>query len=215
MNMKWKLAPRERKMVIGGGLLAAILVAVYFVIMPFLDYKQAVSRDIKNKSETLKQYLHTKSEKESLQARKEELNRRMEKAAAKLLNETVPTAAANQLQVIVDGLVKGVEIQTRRPGKEERLKEDYQRVSTQLDFQCQIDQLIPVLYEIKNYDQGYLCLDNLDITYQQYAIKAKDTKVKPLRVALTLSAIIRYVAPEKKEDKDSGRVKTPVGAAKA
>lgn len=213
--MKLKLAPRERKMVFYGAIAAAIIIVVYAVIMPFFDYRATLKREIAAKTDTLRQHLKMVQERELLLAKKSELTQRMEKANAKLLPETVPTAAANQLQQIADGLLKNLEIQNRRPVKEERVKEEYQKVATQVDFQCEIMQLVPVLYEIKNFDKNFISMDTLEVTYQQYAAKAKDSKLKPLRVSMTLSTLIRYIAPEKKEDKDAGRGKTAPAGVKA
>jgi len=202
-----KLAPRERRMVIGGGAAAAILVA-YFGVIPYMDKRQAMREEIDKRTKTLTQYHQTIQEKEGLLARKAEFTQRMEKAGALLLTETTPQTAQAKLGEIAESiLAKTVELGPRRYPKEERVKEDYQRVVTQIDFQCEIDKLVPVLYEIKTYDKAYLSLDHLDIAFQPYAETAKDPKIKPLRVNLTLSTLMRYQAPEKKEDKDAGRPK--------
>lgn len=204
---KLKIAPRERKMLIGGGIAVVLILLVQFGVYPFIERRQTLRQDIEKKNHTLKQYIQIVQEKNALQSKKDDGTRRMEKAAARLLNETVPTAAQQKLQEMVEGLVKGVEVQNRRQMKEERLGEDYQKIPLQMDIQCEIDKLVPVLFDIKNYNQCFLAVDQLDIHYQSFASKVKNTNVKPLRVNMTLYTIIRYNPPEKKEDKDAGRGK--------
>jgi hypothetical protein len=198
-----KLSKRDKKIIWLGSAAGVVILLVSFVIMPFRDNKKNVREELKQKKLDMQRNLQILEEKDDYKKTIEDLNKRLEQYNARLLPESTPAQAKVKLEeALIDMATKaGVDPSNRRPEREEKLSDEYQKISIRVDqILCMPDQAMTFLYHIRTFDKYFLTIDQLDIQPSSYTpVRGTGTRDNKIRLGATISAVIR-VTPEKKEE---------------
>ncbi len=203
-----KLSLRERRIIFLGGGVTVLLLFYFYLVAPFFESKEKMRDEIATKKARLIKDIVFISEKDDSLKKRDLLNKKLEQAKTKLLNEPDVRSASQHLQQVLRDMAtqSGVEVSRITPQREERLvppqrdekqSEEYMRIPVNIEIQCMPDQLVQFLLAIRNYEKR-LWIDQLTIhstTYSRTA-KEKDLRIRP---NIIVSGIIKNV-PEKKEE---------------
>jgi len=101
--MKPKITPRDKKFLIGGGVIVGIYLLSVWVIQPVYEKQKRVDQKIQNKIQFIQKYYEILSQDSYYNAKKTANERTRIILAKKFLNETQPGLAAARLQKIIKG----------------------------------------------------------------------------------------------------------------
>jgi len=107
--MSLKITPRDKKFLIGGGVIVGIYLLAVWVIQPIYAKQKLVEQKIQNKIQFIQKYYEILNQDSYYNAKKAANARTRIILAKKFLNETQPGLAAARLQKII----KGFAIQSR------------------------------------------------------------------------------------------------------
>lgn len=157
-----KLNKRERKFIVIGGIVGAIALLVYFVLMLLPDFESQAS--VEQKRRMLLQYKEMLNSEELYTARIEQYRKRMQEDSSRLLpGETSNIAGADLTNVLVQlATQSGVTISRRAQQSQQELQNNLIRIPVRMDMTCNMDQLVQFLTAVENYDK-LLTVDELSI----------------------------------------------------
>lgn len=157
-----KLNKRERKFIVIGGIVGAIALLVYFVLMLLPDFESQAS--VEQKRRMLLQYKEMLNSEELYTARIEQYRKRMQEDSSRLLaGETSNIAGADLTNVLVQlATQSGVTISRREQQSQQELQNNLIRIPVRMDMTCNMDQLVQFLTAVENYDK-LLTVDELSI----------------------------------------------------
>jgi len=117
--MKLKITPRDKKFLIGGGVIVGIYLLAVWVVEPIYAKQKRVDQKIQNKIQFIQKYYEILNQVSYYNAKKTANERTRIILAKKFLNETQPGLAAARLQKIIKGfaLRSGVKIEQVRVEK--------------------------------------------------------------------------------------------------
>ena len=101
--MKPKITPRDKKFLIGGGVIVGIYLLSVWGIQPVYEKQKRVDQKIQNKIQFIQKYYEILSQDSYYNAKKTANERTRIILAKKFLNETQPGLAAARLQKIIKG----------------------------------------------------------------------------------------------------------------
>lgn len=157
-----KLNKRERKFIVIGGIVGALALLVYFVLMLLPDFESQAS--VEQKRRMLLQYKEMLNSEELYTARIEQYRKRMQEDSSRLLaGETSNIAGADLTNVLVQlATQSGVTISRREQQSQQELQNNLIRIPVRMDMTCNMDQLVQFLTAVENYDK-LLTVDELSI----------------------------------------------------
>jgi Tfp pilus assembly protein PilO len=180
-----KLQPRERKMILVAGVLALLVVGVYFVVVPLLsrgaasrDDFQLVQKELRRQKELIAAKKQIQDQAAVLQSRLSEMEHHLlptedpGKAGAELQAWVSQQAAQQQLDIVRSEFLPSTKMGTR-----------YVRVPVQFELNGQITQLTQFFNALTG-GERIIAVEDLQIN----SAGAKDKRVRCVVVVATLMA---------------------------
>jgi hypothetical protein len=158
-----KITAREKKYIIIGSAVVAVILIFYAVmkLMPDLD---ALASDLENNKAILMRQRDTLSKEAYYRSRLERYKRNLEQAMTRFLSGDNPSVAGAELQKILTDFAgqSGVEILQKSVQPEKNIQEGIVKVSVAIETNCDLDQLVQFLTAVHNYEKS-LTVDELVI----------------------------------------------------
>jgi Tfp pilus assembly protein PilO len=157
-----KLSKREKKFIFGGGIIGAVALLVYAVLLLLPEFE---SRDsVEQKRRKLLQYKEMLNSEELYTTRIGQYQQRLQEDSNRLLPGETPNVAGADLTNVLVQLAgqNGVTISRREQQSEQKLQDNLIRIPVRMDMTCNMDQLVQFLTAVENYDK-LLTVDELSI----------------------------------------------------
>jgi type II secretory pathway component PulM len=180
-----KLGARERKFVIIGLGIIAILALLYVLVFSSRPDSEGLNDTLELRKKTLLKQRETLFLEGVYESRLQLYNNRLQADMAKLLPGDNPNVAgAELLNTLTDFAERsGVEIEQKSVLREEKINNDLSKISARLVTRCNMDQLVRFLTEIENYDKF--------LTIEEFRIgMARNRRETGMRPNLTISGYI-------------------------
>jgi Tfp pilus assembly protein PilO len=157
-----KLSKREKKFLFGGGIIGAVALLVYVVLLLLPEFESRAS--VEQKRKKLLQYKEMLNSEELYTTRIEQYQQRLQADSNRLLPGETPNVAGADLTNVLVQLAgqNGVTISRREQQSEQKLQDNLIRIPVRMDMTCNMDQLVQFLTAVENYDK-LLTVDELSI----------------------------------------------------
>jgi len=198
-----QLTHRDRNVLIGGGILCALVLLVVYGGLPVIEGLKKISSDMEAKNQILSRYRARVSAKDKYLGRLDENKKRIASFDPLFLEVTENSMASSNLQDIINKIAtdSGFVGQRKEFYQPKRLNPEYQRVSAKIDAQCTPEQLVNFLVAVRNYPKH--------LVLSEFSLRPQNIKNNFLLFpSVQVSAIIK--SPEAKEkDKGATRLGAP------
>ena len=158
-----KITARDRKFLIAGGIVVALVAGFYLWTMP-LQSPGELAKEVEFKKRMLIRQREMIGQENNYKARLDQLRKRLDQDSGRLLTGRSPSLAGAELQNILSDLASqtGVEITRKTAQNEQKVQNDLIKVSANIDTNCTPDQLVQFLAAVENYPK-FLTVDALNI----------------------------------------------------
>ncbi len=184
--IKWllRLSPRERVVILGGGIVAALVLGWLFVLTPLLARNTATADLVPERERLLVRRMDLLARRGQIAAELEAANARVEKLNGRLLTAAAPAVAASELQK----LVKEMAAQATTDIRSERILQPEERgelleIPVEIAVSAEIRQLVDLLARVEG-AQKLLTVKDLRIRVVNVS------QPKELLATLTVSGFI-------------------------
>ena len=193
-----KLTGREKRIIVLGACLAAVVLAFYTATL-WLPDRDALARDLELKKAMLIRQREMLGREDFYRARLEQFRRRLDQDMTRLLPGENPNTAGAELQKLLKDFAdqSGVEINQRTIQPEKKLQDGLVKVSVKIDINCSPEQLVQFLALIENYEKFFVVDEALINSF-------KVQKKYDIRPSLTVSGYISPRARKPAEKPASG-----------
>ena len=159
-----KLNPREKKVVIFGVSLAAVVMLVWAVIA-FLPSPSGLAREVETNKSMLLRYREMIGREDAYKARGAQIQQRLDRDLTRLLPGDNASIAGAELQKVLKEIAdqNGVEVSRRDIRPQQKAQNNLAKISVNMDTNCTPEQLVRMLAAIENYGK-YLSVDELNIS---------------------------------------------------
>jgi Tfp pilus assembly protein PilO len=191
-----KVDPRQKKFIIIGLGVIAVLVLVYALTLK-QEGGEELNVTVESKKETLVAYREKLDLRGVYESRIQLYNARLQQDRARFLQgETANVAEANLLNTLTDLAQKsGVQITQKGPRPERKIENKVIKVSYRITTSCTIDQFVQLLTEIANYEQ-FLTIDDLSVGSPNRGRSRPQQATANLTPILTVSGYIPSIEAE-------------------
>lgn len=204
-----KVTSREKRTIIIGSLVVAVVLIVYAATL-FLPDSDQISRDVEQKKKMLMKYRESLAGEKAYKARIEQYRIRLQQEMGRLLPGSNSNLAVAELQKVLKDFAdqSGVEITQRNALPEKKVPDmdSIVKVSVRIETNCNPEQLVQFLTAVENHDK-LLVIDEFLIS------SFRISKRYEIRPSLTISGFIAVPEPKKtvagttgssQADEDSG-----------
>lgn len=183
--MKLKITPRDKKFLIGGGVILGIYLLAVWVIQPVYAQQKLVDQEIQNKIQFIQKYYEILNQDSYYNAKRIANERTRIILAKKFLNETQPGLAAARLQKIIKGfaLQSRVKIEQVRVEKA-KLIDQMPAVPISMTLRSSLRNLSEFIYRMEN-SEKFLVVE--EITAQ----RINKSNPEELKTRLLVSGFIQ------------------------
>ena len=160
-----KLNLRERRILTGGGLVAAIVLVFFYVVEPFNIARVAILGELENKTDLLHKSIQLIGQKDYFRARNEEISQGLLHYEGQFLNASNPSAATSELELTVRELASqlGVTISRSNPLQERNMEDRFAKITLQIHLEGNIGQLVSFVYALSSHPK-FLLVEDLFLT---------------------------------------------------
>lgn len=153
-----KLSKRDKKVIRIGTVAAAVILAAFYIVLPFVDAQEAGIQKLRNKEKMLQQSIHTIQEKELHQSKLQQLEASLGRYRQNLLDAPDPSTARIQLEETVRNLAaqNGVSLTRSNPVQEIKIGERYSKITLQINLESNMTQLTSFLYSLASHQKFLL-----------------------------------------------------------
>ncbi|MCH8312603.1 MAG: hypothetical protein IID17_06420 [Nitrospinae bacterium] len=183
--MKLKITPRDKKFLIGGGVILGIYLLAVWVIQPVYAQQKLMDQKIQNKIQFIQKYYEILNQDSYYKAKRIANERTRIILAKKFLNETQPGLAAARLQKIIKGfaLQSRVKIEQVRVEKA-KLIDQMPAVPISMTLRSSLRNLTEFIYRMEN-SEKFLVVE--EITTQ----RINKSNPEELKTRLLVSGFIQ------------------------
>lgn len=190
-----KISAKHRKFIIMGLGVIAIL-ALAYVLFTGQSESDDFSVNVENKKRMLSKYLETLELEGPYEVDLQQYRSRLQQDRARLLVGDNPNVAESELLKVLTDIANknSVEITQKIVQKEEKIQDMLYKVSARIVTQCETDQMIQFLIDIKNYDKF--------LTIDEFTVQTRSSRTRPsteIRPTLTISGYISLPETDMKE----------------
>jgi|GEM_PF-483346 len=187
--MKLKITPRDKKFLIGGGVIICIYLLAVWVVQPIHAKQKRMDRQIQNKIQFIQKYYEILNQKSYYNAKKTANERTRNILVKKFLNVIQPGLAAAKLQKIVKGfaLQSGVKIEQVRVEKI-KVIDQMPTVPISMTLRSSLRNLGKFIYRMEN-SEKFLVVE--EITTQ----RLNKSNPEELKTRLLVSGFIQDLNP--------------------
>ncbi len=148
-----KLSKRDRRALYGGVGLTAVLVVVFFIVLPFYDTTAQTRSELDQKKRLLNRSVDTIGEVATYQARLEELQGALGQLERRLLEASSTNVAETRLLELLSEMAEDNDVTiTRSNPVPEQVDGNYTKVTLQVNLECGIEALTGFLRSITSND---------------------------------------------------------------
>lgn len=159
-----KITARERKFLIVGGAVCAVVLVVYLASM-VLPSREDLSGTVKFKEELLRRQKWTIGQEDLYKTRIAQYQGRLDGDFKRFLPGDNPSSAGAELLKVLQGMADdiGVEVTRKTVRGDQKLQDNVIKVSVNIETNCDPEQLVRFLTSVANYGK-FLTVDELTIT---------------------------------------------------
>lgn len=145
-----KISTRDRRVLLIGGAAAALILAVFYVALPFYESLSQVEGELSQKKRVLTQRIRALRNQVVYEEQNTSLEDELSALRAQLLDGAEGAIAQNQLETIIRGLAEenGVTISRSTPLQERKLGDRYSKVTVQINLQSGMGELASFMHAL-------------------------------------------------------------------
>lgn len=183
-----KISKRDRKILIIGGISAALIVVVFYLILPFLDSVSSVDEELSRKAELLQESVGVINGKDDYLNLSAQLDRDLARLNRQLLDGTNELGAQTQLETIVRDLAEFNQITVSRsfPIQGRRIEDKYAAVTVEISVDGTLESLAGFLQAVATHSK-YLKVDEFNIS----STLSRRNSLRRLSPRMQISGFIR------------------------
>jgi type II secretory pathway component PulM len=160
-----KLSKRDKRVLIGGGILVVLYVVVFQLILPFYDAGNTVDGQLDQKKRVLRSAVRTIQERDVYASQVAEIDKVLTQYKQRLLDAPDPTTAATQLDEIVRSLAteNNVTLTKSNPLQERKVGDRYTKVTLQINLDGDLATTTAFLYALSAHPK-FLLVENFSVS---------------------------------------------------
>ncbi len=160
-----KLSKRDKRALIGAGILIVVYVVVFQLILPFYDTGATIGGQLEQKKRVLERAVRTIQEREVYAAQVAEIDKVLTQYEQRLLDAPDGTTAATQLDEIVRSLASGnnVTLTKSNPLQERKVGERYTKVTLQINLDGDMTSITAFLHALSVHPK-FLLVENFSVS---------------------------------------------------
>jgi len=192
-NKTMKITSREKKFIyVGAAVIAAVM--IFYLITKLLPDRESRASQVNSRKELLLRYRELLDQEEIFKKQVEEYSLHLEQDMTRLLPGDNPNVAEADLQKLLMSFAdeSGVEIIRKNTLPDEKIEDDFIKVSVSIEVDCGLDQLTRFLTAIQNHEK-FLKVEQFQITGFQ------NQRRQQIRPNLTVIGYISSKEPEPNE----------------
>jgi len=187
--MKPNITPRDKKFLVGGGVIVGIYLLSVWVIQPIHEKQKRVDQKIQNKIQFIQKYYEILSQDSYYNAKKAANERTRIILAKKFLNETQPGLAAARLQKIIKGFAQQSRVKIEQVRVEKaKVIDQMPAVPISMTLRSSLRNLSEFVYRMEN-SEKFLVVE--EITSQ----RINKSNPEELKTRLLVSGFIQDLTP--------------------
>ena len=187
--MKPNITPRDKKFLVGGGVIVGIYLLSVWVIQPIHEKQKRVDQKIQNKIQFIQKYYEILSQDSYYNAKKAANERTRIILAKKFLNETQPGLAAARLQKIIKGFAQQSRVRIVQVRVEKaKVIDQMPAVPISMTLRSSLRNLSEFVYRMEN-SEKFLVVE--EITSQ----RINKSNPEELKTRLLVSGFIQDLTP--------------------
>ena len=186
-----QITPRDKRIMIVGGVFTVCYMLFIFIIQPIHDKQKIVDQQIKNKILLVKKYREILKQKSYYEAKNVENKSTHTTLSQRFLNDTKPALAAASQQRLLEELARqtGVNIVRVRIDKPKYM-EKLLTITTQITMRSTLRNLTRFVHMLES-NQKFLIIEEVS------AQRTNDTDLEELQSQLTISGFIKIMEEKK------------------
>jgi len=159
-----KLTLRERRILQGGGLTAAVVLVYFFVVEPFNEAQASVPRELETKAALLQRSKQLLSQRDYYRSRSEELERMVQQYESRFIEAGNSSEATTQVELAVRELASRLGITISRSSRvQERVLDDrFAKITLRVSLRADLRQVLEFVHALSTYPK-YLNVENLEL----------------------------------------------------
>ena len=159
-----KLTLRERRILQGGGLTAAVVLAYFFVLEPFNEARASVPRELETRVKLLQRSKQLLSQRDYYRSRSEEIERLVQQYESRFIEAENSSEATTQVELAVRDLASRLGITISRSSRvQERVLDDrYAKITLRVSLRADLGQVLEFVHGLSNHPK-FLRVENLDL----------------------------------------------------
>ena len=159
-----KLTLRERRILQGGGLTAAVVLVYFFAVEPFNEARASIPAELETKARLLQRSKQLLSQRDYYRSRSEELERRVQQYENRFIEAENSSDATTQVELAVRDLASRLGITISRSSRvQERVLDDrYARITLRVNLQADLRQVLEFVHAVSTYPK-FLKVENLEL----------------------------------------------------
>lgn len=183
-----KISRRDKKILIAGGIAAAVIIIVTYVIFPFVDSYASLNEQLVRDGKLLQESVQVIRNKQIYLDRSARVDRDMAELNRQLLDGSDEVTAQNQLETIVRSLAESSEITISRsfPIQGRTIEDKYARIIVEITVDGGLDNLANFLQAVSTHTK-YLKVDEFNIS----STLSRGNSVRRLAPRMQISGFIR------------------------
>ncbi len=183
-----KLSMRERRILIGGGIFAVLILLVTYLILPFIDSYTSLNEQLERQSKLLRESVQVISDQQKYLDRLDQIDRDLARLNRQLLDGSNEVTAQNQLETIVRELAESNQITISRsfPIQGRVVEDRYASIIVEITIDGGLDSLAGFLQAVSTHAK-YLKVDEFNIS----STLSRGNTVRRLSPRMQISGFIR------------------------
>lgn len=185
-----KLTHRERRILQGGGLTAAVVLVYFFAVEPFNEARASIPVELETKTKLLQRSKQLLSQRDYYRSRSEELDRLVQQYESRFIDAENSSGATTELELAVRDLASRLGITISRSSRvQERVLDDrYAKITLRVNLRADLRQVLEFAHALSTYPK-FLRVENLELRVGRTQGKRK------LNPSMHVSGLIR-LSPE-------------------
>ncbi|MBI4446508.1 MAG: type II secretion system protein M [Acidobacteria bacterium] len=145
-----RLSRRDRKILVIGGIFSALILILFYVVLPFYNLQAASREELENKEKLLHRSLQVLNNRKIYEESLAQLDSVFRNYQQNLLDARDTSTAYIQLEELVRSLAaqNGVSVSRSNPLQEKKIRESFARITLQINVESDTTQLTNFLYAL-------------------------------------------------------------------
>ena len=159
-----KLTLRERRILQGGGLTAAVVLVYFFVVEPFNEARASIPAELETKARLLQRSKQLLSQREYYRSRSEEIERLAQQYENRFIEAANSSDATTKVELAVRDLASRLGITISRSSRvQERILDDrYAKIMLRVSLRADLRQVLEFVHALSTYPK-FLRVEHLEL----------------------------------------------------